>query len=85
MENEAPTPRCLTALAKIRSILVALRDKADDQRFVMNKEARIKDICNMLHSLMDTCPDLFDDVMIEWTKGLDVLLDRDRTGPTTTA
>ena len=51
----------------------------------MNKEARIKDICHMLHSLMDTCPDLFDDVMIEWTKGLDVLLERDRTGPSSTS
>ena len=85
MENEAPSSGCLAALAKIRSILVALRDKADDQRFVMNKEARIKDICHMLHSLMDTCPDLFDDVMIEWTKGLDVLLERDRTGPSSTS
>lgn len=80
MGHTAPTPACLDAVAKNRSILVALRDRTDDREFVMNTEDRMKAICNNLHALMDTCPDLFDDVMIEWTKGLDAAIEAMSSG-----
>ena len=79
MGSHPAKPACLNALTTIRAILVALRDKTDDPEFGMKAEARINDTCKMLHGLMDSCPDLFDDVMIEWIKGMDSILEKHGT------
>lgn len=73
--TDKPQIKCVESMQTVRTILIALQTKAKNPYYEVNIDERLKDIAYQIHSILITCPELFDVLTLKWITALDHIIE----------